>query len=710
MFCLPNLSASNVTQLDPWTFTGQVPKEVRGDKKARAAWATNIALRWNMYSAFEGQNNSGRINKENPPHSLHGFIADFDEQVPDEEVLRRLERFAYGPSWMERTLSGNVRLIWPFEKPLLLPSRRWTQFFLEKVLEDFPVDTLLFGFDQGAWLNPERYYTNSTKWINFNEGKPISADRVRGWCVRVSAKYEWCKELDAVQIPPEVLRPALEKKFPRFSEWPNDFALGAQGPSFWVEGSLSPTSAIVRETGMQTFANHALQGFASWKDLLGTAFVRDYEVDAVGKAVAGIYFDGRYYWRQIPSGEWKAFDKADISIFLRKYRGVSIKTDKDGISELTTALAYIQSYQNVAGAGPFVFRPSGLIIVNDRPVLNTNNRHVVAPASEWTPWGPTGKFDFLSRVLEFWDPLEQLDYFLSWHHTFYKSGYLQQPCSGHHIFIAGPTGVGKGFLSHAIVGASVGGSAEAESFLLGTDGFSSDLFAAPHWFVDDAVFTTANDTLRRFAEAIKKMAANRNFRSNEKFKVATPVNWQGRLIITCNPDPESIRAIPDLTGSIEDKISIFRTAKEATVHFPPQAELEALVARQLPYYLRWLLDYKIPDHCRTTDQRFGGIRSYIEPSLRRTAEQSSLTSAFWEIIELWKPLYREETHKEMWEGTSLELHRALSSVIHSWAVLKNFPHGTISRQLSTLQSKGAHGIECDEGLNGSPRRWKILLK
>jgi hypothetical protein len=371
-------------------------------------------------------------------------------------------------------------------------------------------------------------------------------------------------------------------------------------------------------------------------------------------------------------------------------------------------ITFIHDQQRVSGAGPYVFRQSGVIHVNGRQVLNTNDRRVLPPADELTQWGPMGKFPFISQMLEFWNPIEQKEFFLSWYKIFYESGYKLQPRSGHVLFIAGPPNVGKGFLSQGIVGTSVGGFAEAESFFMGTDDFSSDLFACPLWFMDDAMFTTANPSVRRFAEAVKKIVANRYFRSNEKFKVATTVSWQGRGIISCNRDATSVRVIPDLSGSIVDKIMLLRTTDAATVRFPTPHECECILRRELPYFNRWILQYIIPPQCRLDDERFGGVKPYHEKSLVLTAEQSSSTAGFADVLEVWKPVCREQIKQDFWVGSPVQLQQDLITMVnHSGSVLKRFDHTTIGSLLSALKNKGGHGIDSIETATG--RKWRIEL-
>lgn len=720
MFVLKNLVSAAITQGDPWTFTGTVKPEHRTDKAARDAWICTPTTDWNVYSFVEGLNENQRISlpatgsdKEgNPPYRLHGFAGDYDARISDADVFAQLAKFPFKPRWMERTLSGNVRLLWFFEKPMLLPSAKFTEAFLTKVLEDFPADKLLPAFDKGAWTNCTRYYTNSGDWTEIPGAKDIPAERVLGWTVKIGAKFEWVKETGAVEIPLEVLRPELASKYPRFIEWPGEFALGEMGPSFWIDGSVSPKSATVRETGIQTFSAHATQAFYSWGDLLGAQFVKGYQADNLGRAVAGIYHDGKGYWRQLPGGMWRPFEKNDIREHLRVARGISQKSDKQGISDLDRAMQHIQSFQEINGAGPFVGRPNGLIMLDGTPVLNRSTRKVIQPSGKKEIWGARGSLPFLSRYFDrFFGTPEQLPFFLAWLSYYYKSFYLQDPRSGQGVFIAGDPDVGKTFLSQGVLTRLMGGSADASDVLLGKTNFGSEMFEVPLWTVDDGIFASALRTKQQFAEALKSMVANRYHMCKEKFRVPVKVQWQGRPFTTLNRDAQSAQALPDMSGTIRDKLMLFTTCtteQMKDVGFMTQSEMEAMLVRELPALAQFLLDY-VPESQCVGDVRFG-VNSYHEPSLLVSAEQSSYTSGFSQIVEDWKDQYFGIQCKgqdiEYWEGTPFQLKKSMSGIDPAAQdALRGHDVDRIGRNLAALQAKG-HRIEYRDP-EGKSRVWRI---
>lgn len=365
-------------------------------------------------------------------------------------------------------------------------------------------------------------------------------------------------------------------------------------------------------------------------------------------------------------------------------------------------MQHIRLHQNVAGAGKFLFRKEGPIMVAGETVLNTSTVRVTRPADEPTAWGEVGKFPWHSRIIKnIWYSQEQFPYFMSWFHLFYRSGYELTPTSGQNIFIAGGVGVGKTLLN-TIIGDVMGGSAQAQDYLLGKDPFGAELFSAPHWMVDDAVFTASMRTQRVFAETIKKMAANQKHKFHEKFKMPCEVEWQGRIVVTCNADPESIRAIPDLSGSVLDKVMLFRAVEEPTINFPPQHELKEILKQERPYFARALLDWEIPKHCKAAN-RFGVV-SFHEDSLKNTAERSSNSSIFLEILEGWKVSYFiREPKAKYWEGTSVGLFNDMA--VDQPQSMRSYDAREVAKELANLMSKG-HAIECFDN-RGKVRIWRI---
>ena len=268
--------------------------------------------------------------------------------------------------------------------------------------------------------------------------------------------------------------------------------------------------------------------------------------------------------------------------------------------------------------------------------------------------GPEGGFPWLSTFFGgLLSSPEQLPFFMSWLHRFYKGAHDLNLENGQNIFILGRPGEWcKSFFSQGILPRLMGGAVDAESYLLGETHFNDQLFSSSCWTVDDNSATVTSETHRRFSQMVKKMSAGVNFESHGKYLRPVQVSWSGRVIVTANDDEESARIVPDLSISILDKLMLFRTAAVPPVEFPARNDINATLDRELPCFARYLLSYEIPEACRGSS-RFG-VKAYHEPTLLTTAEESSNTAGFFEILSDWQANYFAENKGDFWEGTSYQ--------------------------------------------------------
>lgn len=715
---LPNLVSTAVEPCVPWHFTFNPPEEIKNDKKARTKWITDSHTKHQVYTAFEGvianqrvQNPKG-ADEGNPPLKLYAAVADIDTKVTEAELTEGIGRVQHVPNYMERTLSGNVRLVWIFEKPVQFPNRRFAIEYLQHLRERMGLEKIAPMFDKNAFDDPCRYYTNSGDWRVIDANARVPAALTGGWIVEVAEKHVWKKDKGAVDIPLPIVAAELAKKYPRFSDWPGDFVEQAQGPSFWLPESVSPKSAIVKPTGMFTFASHAIKPFYSWHDLLGKDFVDKYRAEQMGKAVEGIYHDGKSYFRQDGYGAWKAFSKEDIAMHLATARGLSSVKDNGMPSEVNRALEHIQHWHGVDGAAPFVFQPSGALKRNGNSFLNTSTRRPMTPAIGTAVWGPMGQFPFISALIDGLfhpdsKPANPKDFFLSWLSRAYRGAYENNMESGQIGMLLGIAGIGKTFLSQGLLSALMGGHAEAQDYMLGLTQFNSQLFEVGWWTIDDNSIALDGGSHRKWSAMGKKMAANTIFEYHAKFRIPSQIDWRGRLFVTANDDEESSRIVPDLSMSLLDKLMLWRTAKVCPVVFPDRRGCDKIIREEGPWFARFLLDYVIPEHCRGTS-RFG-VKSYQEASLVQVAEQSSSTASFAEVLEDWRSTYfGENPNVREWKGTAHQLlvefkrNEARASALH------NLTGQQVGRNLSAILSKGGelHGVSCQSSALG--RLWTVV--
>lgn len=687
MFFLRNLSSSEVLPGDPWAMPVKIPPKCREDKGARDEWINRPTTRHCCYSGWEGINQGARITSrkdgENPPYKLHALVMDFDATATDEQIVKYCERLPWAPAYLERTLTpGHWRLIFLLEEPLIFAGFDSAEYFLGYLEDDLKLRNIP-GFDSAAFNKPGLYYTSSGDLFATVDAPVIPKAEIMGKFILAFEKYSWTEFKTQWNIPVDVIRDRLAERYPEFSRrWQGDFAIGAQGPSFWIQESVSPKSAIIKDGGIFTFSSHAAQPFYSWAELLGADFVKKYQEVSLGSAAEGIYRADNNYWRKLPDGAWRSHRLDDITRILRN-SGVSEKKD-GGSSPMDLIIAHIAEHNRVEGVGNFIFNPDGILHRDGKRFLNICTTRVLEPAAEFSEWGPSGKFPWLSEFFDsFFDPKEQLTPFLCWVAWAYQGFYRQEPHNGQILQIFGEQNVGKTMLNQGILARLFGGHRECKEFLTGQDQFNAELFEAGYWTIDDGSISSDYRTHRRFSEMAKRAAANQVFRCRMMHQCAVTVSWQGRIGITANVDPESLRSqLLDVDISLLDKLMLFRTARTPGVKF---VDTKERIKQELPHFARWILEYQIPDEWKPEHNRFG-VRCYHEESLLQAARQTSVTSSFGELINAWKVQYFKE-HKgaTYWEGNAFDLYSLLNQEPATMLAMKDTPLRRLPVELEKLE-------------------------
>jgi hypothetical protein len=687
LLSIPNLSSSRTKECLPWETSTLAPP--------KPDW-NNPAVDHCFYSGLEGLISSVRIDsKNNHAVFIHWLVADYDGQIDQHARATVLEHCGdFKPQYICRTFSGGARLLWKLETPFLLHNNDLTVKLLKHVHKKLKLAKILVGIDSDAFEDPCKYYEAGTDWVHLSDDL-IPAEFMMQWAIESTHNYAWNK-LGAV-IPMDKVSAEVEKQFP--GRWQNEFAVGVRGIRFWDSSADNQTAAVIRESGMQCFTGS--KAFVSWSAILGHAFVNQFEADRVGGSVSAVHFDGREYWTQMPNRQWHSFNKSDIILHLKVEYGLrTVPARGESSSEVDQALHRIQKQQYIACAAPLIHRPKGVVMLNGLRVLNTSSVEVMQPTdpdSETADGGrglsdlspltsdlcnPAGRFPWLSSYFQtLFDPVEQLDYFYAWLRRWYSSALDGRMLPGQAYFFAGVPNTGKTLLSTVILSRIFGGHIDASSFLSGEDNFNSHLFNSAVWAVDDVVPLTDTKTHLRFSALIKKMAANRTFCVREKYRVDKVIEWNGRVVVTCNTDPESIRILPDVDLSNRDKINLFRIADRDTFTFP--RNVEEIIVAELPFFLRWLLNWTPPDKV-LGDSRYG-VQTYCEASLFDSARHSSSAYSFLEVL----LKFFEGQVSDVWTGSATELHSAMLNDGDGLAlIVAKYTTRQVGRELSKLSSQG----------------------
>lgn len=692
MFYTENLTTQVLFPGNPWDFkpTAVITARIRGDKEDRQAFYQSPDTKHCFYTGIEPLNPNLRPGKENPPHKIHAFTADYDVKIPKERVAEAIASMRIKPSYTERSLGGNVRLVWPLSQPLLVDDYSFCVFVLESAIKWLQLD-LLPALDEGAFTTVGRLLCNGCEWEN--TGHPsIPLPALQTFFVDCGKQFRF-RPANETDIPMEIVEKACREKFKM--DWPGDFAPESQGPSFWVPESTSPLSAIIKPTGIFTFSAHATKNFYTWTDILGADFVRNFTQDSVSKATADVWWDSKRFWRRI-YGIYCSSGMEETMNFMRVECNLSSKPEKGGVSPTDIALNHIYNQNRIKAAVPFTFRPAGLITFMGDRMLNTYTRKPVPPAAGEQVWGPQGVFPFLSTFLEnLFDPKEQLMRMLAWYQYYYRAAFEETPLPGQNIFFMGHAGIGKTFLNRQIIGLSVGGFVDASDYLVNGATFNSHLMFSPHWCLDDDTPSNSPIAQAKLHAMFKKTAANQQFLSNQKFEVAGMCEWMGRIGCSTNMDFVSTRVVGPLDDSSIDKTCLFRCST-VKFKFPGRIELGKLVTAELPFFLRWLLDWKVPDEIER-DPRYGYV-SYQEPTLLDRTHQTNPAAPFKELlIETLYNWFVSNQDSIDWRGTVSQLVKMMSSDPLNESIMRSIRMDSVSRYLEQIQKEGLFKCSTETG-------------
>jgi hypothetical protein len=684
-FYLPNMSATDMQPmpLPPWKATID-PYPVK-TKDEYEKWIRDKETDHCFYSAIEGVNPHRRVSLENPAKWMHGLVADYDAKLPDDfdlkELLGRCNPDAL-PRAISRTFSGNARVVWEFAKPILVDCPEFSKAIFKEIARKFKLAKILPGLDE-CTFRTNQLYEIGHDWLEV-PGKPVVSEDVCGdLLVEAGSKVNWNKvgETDT-EIPIEKIAAEIEVRWP--GRWPGEFKIGARGPTFWIEDGVDRVGCQVGDHGMVCYTDRAGKSFVSWGELLGNAFVDKFREEVIGKAVMEFFYDGRAYWRKNGQERWYDFKVEDVS---RKLRVNGIKTDsKKGASQLDRVIDTIQTHQRVDAAVPILFTEDEIVDIGNDRFLNTNFRKPVVPASD----GSEALWPYLKNWI--WPVFgeEQLPYFLAWFARFYKGAIESEPTQGQVVVVAGGPSQGKTLLNWRVVGAAMGGFADATPYLQGKTSFNKTAAEHPVWSIDDPTGQIDYDKHKMFGEAIKAHVANPRVSYHPKHKDSIEIPWYGRLFMTCNTDPQSLAVLPPMDNAVADKIMLFKFT-DYQHQFGRNSDVEGVIAAELPHFLRWLLEYSPPAHVTWDENKRFGVRPYHHPEMLHTAVEDNPATKLNELVDRWAAsMRRDDKTATEWKGTATDLYTSLMGIDEGnlKPLMSRYTAVRLGRELRTLAQRG----------------------
>ena len=601
-----------------------------------------------FYSLCEGDNANLRIDGQNPLYAVSGLVADYDANVDwgtvDDQI--RIGCKDLMPTWRTKTFSNYIRLIWEFDEKIPVSSDMYSS-FCKRMSTKIGVERVLPGFDQSSFKSSQ-YFELGEDWQRL--GDPLSKS------IATTALLQAAKDTPPttsdVSIPMDILGKEIKERWP--NRWEGDFYEGARGPLFWIDDGIEREGCQVAEHGMICYSDRGHSPFLTWRELLGSKFVEEYEGKKIQSVLDQYWFNGNNYFKLMYNRAVKIPDK-QLNLELRKLGFSPKPRKKEPVSELEDAVDAINNQNRIDAIAPVVFSKERVLTYHGKRILNESNNMPIEPAE-------TGSFDkwpwlykFLNQFLARDSSENQLPYLLSWAKRAYEAlreGVLSQ---GQALILVGPAGRGKTLLSGGILAPLFGGCANASDYLSGKTSFNKDLGNFPLWAVDDTVSAASFQDQRRATELIKRGVANPNIEYHAKYADSISIPMAPRILLTLNMDPNSLSVIPSLDQSNRDKIIALRISMDASEDFPSNADIKKILDEELPYFAAFLLEYDIPKNI-SGNNRFG-VKSYIDDMIANAAYDNSRRSHVAELVEYFVVKARSwfQDGKPVWTGTLTEM-------------------------------------------------------
>jgi hypothetical protein len=417
-----------------------------------------------------------------------------------------------------------------------------------------------------------------------------------------------------------------------------------------------------------------------------------------------IYYDGKNFFMKAADGIWRYEMVAMLSSEL-KCRKISDRAPKGvAMSPMDEAKAFIRKHRRVDGAGPSLYNPNELWFEGGKKYLNTAKNVKITPAAETAgPWGEG--FPRYAAILDnvFADP-DYKNTFLFWFKRFYESAEQGKLCMGQAMILVGPVHCFKTFLIERLLAPAMGGYADLSSVVSGEgNGFNADLFQSPLAIIDDSRAAESESALQRYASYVKKLVAHGKHKYHEKYLTPIMVEWRGRVIIAANDDPVSIKAVPALDMSNEDKI--IALALKTYEEGPIVEELKD-VETELPALLAWIKAWEVPTKYIDAANRYI-VRGVIAQEVRDKIDAGGKHAELRDLINAWWG--RIDSTTNVWEGTAVEFLQALNDTFDNTIIIRDWPVRTLSTRLSQLVSRQDPNIEIIKKRCGAAKLNKYRL-
>mgnify|MGYP001045007080 FL=1 len=645
-FYIKNLRSTDITIVgDVASIKSKVP--YHKTKSDHRKWSAEASTDHVFYNTVEADSPRERVGVDNPPRLIYGVVGDYDAAVDWTLIEDLLEKAPHTPTWISKTHSDYMRLVWEFESPVPTSDDMFPA-FMKQMAKILTLQKLHAGFDSTS-TKSSQYFDLGTHWKQIGVSLPKSVTQTAA----IKAASTQAPRSGDVVIPIEVVAKEVDTRFP--NRWSNPFEVGQRGPLFWINDGIERDGCQIVEDGIVCYSDRAGKGFVTWAEIFGRKFVQDYEEEKVGSLLNDYWYNGRNFYK-MSYGQAVNINESQITRELKK-AGFSHKTIKGkNTSEIDEAILAICNVNRVNDIAPVIFSTDRIVEFNSNRILNTACLHPTAHDSD----GDISKWPFIHEWLHqlFANCQGQrptVEYFFAWLQRFYIAVTNHQLTQGQAMLLVGPTNKGKSLLSNKVIAALVGGFSDASEYLSGTSQFNKDLARVAAWVVDDTTSAASFQDQLKATELIKRAVANPRMEYMAKYSDAMSVPWTGRVIMSLNEDANSLSVIPALDSSNRDKIMALRISENATSNFPPNHVLEETIERELPHFAKWLLDHQPHEEIMDGPARFGVV-SFIDEKIAEAAYDNSSRSSVAELVDWFAKQARNYTAEgeTEWRGTLTE--------------------------------------------------------
>ena len=419
--------------------------------------------------------------------------------------------------------------------------------------------------------------------------------------------------------------------------------------------------------------------------------------------------DGRNFYDRSAEGFWRPIS-GSMTTCMVKCLGFSTKTAKDDTATpFDRAMRAINTHRRVDGAAPFLYHKNEIIEKGGKKYLNTSSIRAMQPASASAPWGE--KFPLIAAVFDnVFASVNYKHHFLAWFQRFYASAIGGDLVIGQVLALVGPVQCYKSWTIHKILKPAMGGFGDMTNMANGqSGGFNADVLRSPLAVIDDSQGCSSDRMRVRYASTIKKLVANGNHMFHEKYATPTEIEWKGRVVLALNDDPVSIKLMPSLDMSNEDKV-IGCYMKTWEDH-PDARVFNNLETTELPHFLAWLLDWSPPENVLDPKNRYG-IRAFVAEEITDRVFESSITGVILETLNEWWSQRTAAERKEPYTGTSSAILKEIGTCFrNSPEQLKGLTPTSLAARLRELAKVGDCGVEVvpKSPKSNRSRRFKIFL-